>query len=165
MIHQSAGPSLKELMRSIVAIGGDRGRKSINEGIAAESLRLVKRGFERSEDPYGIPWKPPVLRDGKPLLDSSRLRNGFQNRSTPTTIELWNNVRYAAIQNYGGTIHAKNSPYLYFKTPEGLAAKKEVTLPARQMIPDSARGLPPVWDQRMRIIADKVLRTQVLGVR
>ena len=42
------------------------------------------------------------------------------------------NLVYAAIQEYGGTIKAKNAPYLVFKTADGQWHRvKAVTIPAR----------------------------------
>lgn len=41
-------------------------------------------------------------------------------------------VKYAAIHEFGGTIHAKNAEYLHFKTRDGgWVRTKQVTIPAR----------------------------------
>lgn len=70
------------------------------------------------------------------------------------------NLIYARIQEYGGTIVAKNKPFLVFKTRDGRwHSVKSVTIPARAY-------LRPAFDEKRRqavnevrdIMHDKVLR-------
>ena len=42
--------------------------------------------------------------------------------------EIWTNLKYAAIQEYWGTIKAKNKPYLTFKIWWKWIRKKQVTI-------------------------------------
>jgi phage gpG-like protein len=161
---QVSGPRLEDLIARINRIGRDEAKKQLNEGIAAEMLRMVKQGFERSTDPYGKPWPPPLLRDGMPLLDTGRLRAAFQVRVGPLRVEIFNNVKYANVQNYGATINAKDAPYLVFKGKGGWYSKKQVVIPKRQMVPDEG-DLPDRWRPRLTSVADDIMRKLVVSGR
>jgi len=44
------------------------------KAMAVEAVRLAKRGFATSTNPYGTPWKPLKYRVGKPLVKTGKLR-------------------------------------------------------------------------------------------
>ena len=47
---------------------------------------------------------------------------------------------YAAIHQFGGTVKAKNKPYLVFKVGDGFRRVKQVNIPARPYLPISKGG-------------------------
>lgn len=157
------GPTeeLRKLYGALEAVADGSQVRQMAISMGAECLALVKRGFERSEDPYGRPWAA-VARGGKPLLDTGRMRNAFGVRVVDSRIEIENNVRYAATHQYGAAIQARNSPYLTFRGPgrDGSWHKvKAVVIPARQMLPEGE--LPALWEYRLRAVAEKVLHELV----
>jgi phage gpG-like protein len=164
-VRQVSGMRLEQLVSNIHALSQPALHARLAQGLGAESLKLVKHGFEVSQDPYGRAWKKPVLRDGKPLLDTNRLKNGWTVHTAPLKVELQNAVPYAWPNNYGATIKAKKGKYLTFKTPSGFARKEKVVLPARPMLPTVEQGLPPSWRDPLTQIAERIMREQVLGGR
>ena len=83
-------------------------------------------------------WKPSIRvqrSGGQTLRLSGALYNSISFGVGSGTV-VWGPggtaSKYAAIQNFGGTIKAKNKPMLKFFIPGvGWIAKKEVTIPAR----------------------------------
>lgn len=160
-VTQTSGPKLERFIASIVASGRPLARYQMAQSMGAEALRLVKVGFERGVDPYGRSWPAPVLREGQPLLDTGRLRNAFQVRTSDRGVEIVNPTKYANIQNYGGVINAKNAPNLVFRGSGGeWFSKKSVTIPARRMVPEQG-DLPALWRERLTAIANTVMRRLV----
>ncbi len=64
-------------------------------------------------------------------------------------------VPYAAIHEYGGTIKAKNAPYLVFKLGPFWYKKKQVTIPARPYLNPALKDAQPEINS---IMAGVVLR-------
>jgi phage virion morphogenesis protein len=91
--------------------------------------------FERERAPSGAPWLP-TWRGGAILQDTGRLRQSITYLASDDQVEVGTNVIYAAIHHLGGTITAKNAPYLVFKAPDGsgFRRKKSVTIPARPFL-------------------------------
>lgn len=119
-------------------------------------VNRIKLGFRSGTDPYGIPWKPPVLRKGQPLVDTGRLRSSISSRVIGQEVEVGTNLIYAPIHQFGGTIRAKNAPFLVFpfggsaagSAPFGYLRKKSVYIPQRRFFPINAAGqveLPGAW--------------------
>lgn len=169
------GPEeLRSLIRRLEQVHRKNWLSSTTAALGAESLKLVKDCFTYSRSPYGERWDQ-VSRGGLPLEDTNRLRNATMNATLPWTgtISIYNATKYAALQNYGGVVRAKNKPYLVFQVQHQGAAlavrggevvkrrrgtkewvsTKQVTIKARRFIPD-ARGLPPIWERSMRAIAE-----------
>ena len=60
------------------------------------------------------------------------ITNEVKSESGEIVGRIGSNVVYAAIQEYGGVIRARNKPYLHFKTKDGKWHKvKSVTIPAQ----------------------------------
>ncbi|QSX32459.1 phage virion morphogenesis protein [Shewanella avicenniae] len=58
-------------------------------------------GFKNSQAPDGTPWAPIRHREGKPLIDSGRLRRSIQAKHTGEQAEVGTNVVYARAQQEG----------------------------------------------------------------
>jgi phage virion morphogenesis protein len=90
--------------------------------------------FEREVSPTGVPWLA-THRGESILKDTGRLRQSITYVAGDDQVEVGTNVIYAATHQFGATIHAKNAPYLVFRTPGGgFARKKQVTIPARPFL-------------------------------
>ncbi|MCB1433213.1 MAG: phage virion morphogenesis protein [Alphaproteobacteria bacterium] len=72
--------------------------------------KSVAQRFEMSVGPGDNPW-PPSLRalteGGQTLVERGRLRDSISVRATDHSVEVGTNVLYAAIHQFGGTIHHK----------------------------------------------------------
>jgi phage virion morphogenesis protein len=105
--------------------------------IGASLVASTQRRFEDGSAPDGSPW-PPSIRalatGGKTLIDSARLFQSITHEASDTGVAVGTNVLYAAIHQLGGTIAAKDAPYLKFKIGDRWASKKSVTIPARPFL-------------------------------
>lgn len=107
--------------------------------------------MERGIDPDGRPWQKSWragIQGNKTLIDSRRLFNAVAYQLTKggknVSVGI-PGVIYAPLMHFGGTIRAKNSPYLKFKTPlGGWVQVKSVKVPARPILGmsvDDAQGI------------------------
>lgn len=115
-------------------------------GLAAEALTQVQLGFAKGRSPEGAAWKKPVLRAGRPLLDTGRLRNSFTSTASGNLIIIRSNVLYAATHQFGAVIVPRSKDALVFK-PRGADRwyrVKRAVIPARPMLP--LGDLPPIWE-------------------
>ena len=113
--------------------------------IADFVISRIRLTFRTSTDPYGESWKPLKHRKGKPLLDTRHLSRSIVKQLGKDFVDIGTNVKYARIHQFGGTIKAKNKPYLVFKLPSGKFVKiKSVYIPARPFFP-LKKGLPDAW--------------------
>lgn len=129
--------------------------KPAMESAGSATVNNVKLGFRASKTPHGSPWLPLKVRAGKPLLDNGILRNSITHRATATVAEVGTNLIYGPIHQFGGTITAKNAPFLVFKVPGGIAIKKSVNIPARPFLPISQKG-PDMPDSWMADVVDAI---------
>jgi len=175
------GPAgLKALVQGLADVSKGRFLGPVTKALAHEAIVRTKDCFNRSQDPYGVPWAS-VARGGKPLLETARLRNAFVDYTLPWTgvITTHNPTKYANLQNFGGVVTAKGDGYLTFKVKiagSALAVRggvvtqrrrgssqwvkvKSVTIKARPFLPD-ARGLPPAWESAMAQVARTLFTKQ-----
>lgn len=95
-------------------------RRDLYRNLAEEARSLVVEAFEKSEDPYGNPWKPSrqkrrggrgyVTRGrGQILRDTSRLLGSLNSgiRTTGNGFSISTNVVYANVHNSGGLVRVK----------------------------------------------------------
>ena len=99
------------------------------KAIAAELLSITEDNFE-SESWGGKKW-PANARGGKILQQSGQLAASIHTASGSNFARIGTNKPYAAIHQFGGTVKAKNKPYLVFK---------QVKIPARPYLPMSKGG-------------------------
>lgn len=85
-------------------------------------------------------WAPlnPTYRAGKKnknmLVESGSLRGSISEQAGQDYVKVGTNKVYAAIHQFGGTIHAKDAPALFFKMGSGFIRPKSVTIPARPFL-------------------------------
>lgn len=125
----------------------------LHQRIGASLKSQVELGFKASQSPYGQAWKRPLLRNGQPLRDTGRLRASITSQPDADGVTVGTNLIYARIHQYGGTIKAKNAPFLVFPNGQGgFFRKKSVTIPARPYLPLDPGGqavLPEKWEQNV----------------
>ena len=108
------------------------------KAIAAELLSITEDNFE-SESWGGKKWSANA-RSGKILQKSGQLAASIHTASGNNFARIGTNKPYAAIHHLGGTIKAKNKPYLVFKVGDGFRRVKQVKIPARPYLPMSKGG-------------------------
>jgi len=136
---------------------------TVSEQLAEETIELIREGFESSTDPDGNPWKPPLLRDGKPLEDTGGLKSSWHRKFAVAHGFGVANAKSYAIHNQRGTgIYGPRHKRIYPITARalrlgktGLYARSVAGAPARKMVPD--HGLPERWRRRYLDTAQEVL--------
>lgn len=126
----------------------------------AVGTRLVSNTqdrFDAGTDPQGQAWAPlsaayAGLKRGPGVLREAGMRGGLQGSITfevaagGAEVAVGSNKIYAAIHQFGGTIRAKNAPFLRFRTVAGWAAVRSVTIPARPFLGLSRTDEEDIFD-------------------
>lgn len=112
----------------------------------------VRRNFHEGHDPNGVPWLPLKHRQGKPLRDHGLLMAsataqgpGHVELITDTMLVVGTNLDYAAVHNYGATIHKQEQrrpypqkPWVFDVGGETVFTRRikehTIIIPARQFI-------------------------------
>jgi phage gpG-like protein len=182
MLSGDGPEKLRKLIEAVAGVGGRSFMRGLTKSLAAETTTRIKSCFSESRDPYGEKWKPLKYRNGMPLLDTGRLRNAFQDRSTPGQVRLFNPTVYANLHNYGGRLNSRAvmGRTLYFAKGGGFAGRRQriwsqatarphaigpVIIPARPFIPDERRGIPAQWAKRFRQVAAQSVAMQLAKAR
>lgn len=146
-----------------------RMRGLVARSVAEEAVGLVRDGFRTETDPYGARWRPKVFPDGRKVLSgkTSRLKNGWKARAvTETEIRITPSVNYAEYHQRGTGVYGpkrhpivpKNKRALAFPAGKGRLVRGSVAgVPARMMVPDGVRGLPPSWSRKLDAAATEAL--------
>lgn len=100
----------------------------------------IQRGFMESRDPYGVAWEPLKTRQGMPLVKDGHLMNSIDYLVDGHSVEVGTNKVQGPLQNFGGTVTAKDGGALCFMVGKQKVFVKSVTIPARQFLPTD--GLP-----------------------
>jgi len=149
------------------------------DAIGADLLKRVQLNFKSSQSPDGAAWKALKSRKGKPLLDTTRLRNSITYQVDGDSVAIGTNVIYAAVHQFGHTFdRAARSQHAYFNQRKDgsinrrFVAKHKsnfaqrvtigahsVTIPARPFLPTTA--LPPVWQESILNIISKHLSQSI----
>jgi phage virion morphogenesis protein len=120
---QAVGQALAQVMRGLPTTGDMSPATQV-------MARILKTGaqmrFRSGKGPDGTPWKPSRRAEqegGQTLSDTRRLRNSITSAFDRTSATVGTNVLYAAVHQFGGTIRAKNGPFLAIPvTPHAKAA-------------------------------------------
>lgn len=117
------------------------------EGIGRALLTRVQFGFRRSQDPWGAPWRPLVLRRGQPLVDTGILRRSMGYRAERHSVSLGTNIIYAPTHQFGG---------------RGFWGS---TIPARPFLPiqNGQVDLPPAWSEDTLNVINRMIRQALRG--
>ena len=110
----------------------------LHENIGEVLISTTHERFKNGRAPNGSKWKRGLKGTGQTLVESRLLRNSITKRFSRAGVEVGTNVKYALINQRGGTIRAKKAKYLRFKVGSRCAMKKLVKIPARPFIGISA---------------------------
>lgn len=123
--------ALADLQRRIQEVKSPAFSAAVARRLTGTAIKLLADEFRGSRDPYGRPWKPLKYRVGKPLLDTGRLRAaavGQQaNQASGALVRVVIPVSYASYHQDGTR-----------------------RIPRRQIVPDRAGGLGPIWTAAFR---------------
>lgn len=135
---------LRSLVESMRHVSRSAWRVKLMKVLSQEAVALAQECFEKSQDPYGSSWPPLKVRQGQPLLDTGRLRNSISGRANgATSFVVGTNVKYAKLQNFGGTVVPKSGKALRFSIGNRMVFAKSVKVPARPFFPKQM--LPKPW--------------------
>ncbi len=143
---------LARLIGNTVALATPEWQAQLCQGMGAACLKQLMDEFRDSRDPYGNPWKPLVLRKGKPLLATGRLRASCTLIPRDSGFAIIIGAAYAETHQYGKAgIKPVNKRVLSWKV-RGQSKRffaASVTIPQRMMIPPTD-NLGPYWTQAIR---------------
>ncbi len=108
---------------------------SVSRNGAEEIVGLIKDEFRTESDPYGKPWKPKKVPDGRKVLSgkTSNLKGGWH---------------VTKANDHGFTV----APFVDYAAPHQTGTRRG--LPKRPMVPD--RGLPKKWSAALKETAIEV---------
>lgn len=133
---------LEDLQARIRKITQPGFKEAIARRLTGTVIKLLADQFRASRDPYGNPWKPPMHRKGKPLLDTGRLRAAAVGQTarqeSGSVVRVVIPVEYASYLQDGTRRMAR-----------------------RQIVPDRAGGLGPTWTGAMRKEIEKAVQDHV----
>ncbi|STZ76067.1 phage virion morphogenesis protein [Bergeriella denitrificans] len=125
-------------------------------GLAAEMASLTEDNFD-SESWGGTKWKQSrraAAEGGKTLQKDGQLAASISTQTGNGFARIGSNKPYAAIHHMGGTVKAKNKPYLMVPVGKGFRKVKQVDIPARPYLPINGDGqLQTGAEQRLLDIA------------
>ncbi len=157
--------ALNVMVRKIEAIAG-KGPQAAEFKLGllkncAEAARFeLDEQFNAARNPYGVPWVPLTSRDGKPLSNTGALASSFgqQFQLTETGFSVSTAFAGAAAQNYGAVIRPVDAKALRFKMHGRYVFRRKVTIPRRQMVPESSTGGMGTWGTAINVEADAYMR-------
>lgn len=127
-----------DISAALQSMADDLQRADTMEAVGHALVSLTRRAFDdASLRPATWPARGGQDSGGHALLKKS----GTLQRSIRVTTHTANSVSvgsdrvYAAIHQFGGTIHAKAGPNLTFKIGDRWISKPSVTIPARPFFP------------------------------
>ncbi|WP_027480531.1 phage virion morphogenesis protein [Deinococcus pimensis] len=138
---------------------------------------LVERGFDREEDPYGVPWAPSkaAQREGrKTLTDTGALRRGVRWKADSRALVFSTSgpaqrEGYDRVHQYGAswTIHHHPRTNRFISASRARRLRSvvpvtDVVLPARPFLPDR-RGMPRLYEARVGAAFRRYLRSRFGG--
>jgi phage gpG-like protein len=132
----------------------------VAQRMAETAVKLLGDEFHQSRDPYGNPWEPLRVRQGKPLVDTGRMMRSRTAQANGPTILVTIGTNYAAYHQYGTggrrTGGARKGRKGRARGPGGI--------PRRQMLPEAETGgLGSIWTEAFNKDADDVVRKALGG--
>lgn len=156
---------LARLIGQVSAVTTPQWRTGLLHGMGVAAMKQLMDQFRDSRDPYGNPWKPLVLRKGKPLLDTGRMRASVTVVPKENGFELVIGASYAPVHQYGKAnirpVHARMLAWKMRGSSKKFFAKS-VSIPQRMMIPPTD-NIGPRWDKAIRAEADLRIRDLFAG--
>ena len=95
------------LLNILGSLPGNPGFKPVMDRIGQRVKSRIQLGFRNSTDPWGNEWIGIIHREGKPLVDTGRLRSSITYFADSEQVEIGTNVEYAAVHQFGGKVNAR----------------------------------------------------------
>jgi phage gpG-like protein len=141
---------LLRLIGDVNAVMTPAWRAQLCQGLGTAALKQLMDEFRES-------------REGKPLLDTGRMRASVSLVAQPGGFEITIGVAYAATHQYGAkNIRPRRARMLSWKTGGKRYFAKSVTVPQRMMIPPSDNP-GPLWSAALYTEADLRVRAHFEG--
>ena len=123
----------------------------MSQAVGNEALGLVLEGFNRQADPYGKPWEPKKVDDGRLVLHgyTTNLKRGWKLQQTKNNmVSLSPSVSYAAVhqEGFSGMVTREGTSY-------------QLKIPQRMMIPSRAAGLPNEWMSQLKEAVEDAVKS------
>lgn len=125
---------LKKFMANAHKIAGGTALKELSRRMSVDARELAGGTFERSQNPNGGGWKPLAVRKGKPLVKTGKLSRSIKVRVARKGFELYTNISYAGVHQYGGATQSRNQARTKtgkFKSAKSAGKAKRVVLVGR----------------------------------
>lgn len=110
--------NMPQLLRKLSAMGAAVATQAVGDALTAGAQLIVNDAKENA--PYLSGTLKRSIHSSQPSLNSGRWE-----------VRIGTNLEYARIHEYGGTIRAKNKPFLVFKIGGKLIFTKSVQIPPR----------------------------------
>jgi len=140
--------------------------KVVSRQMAEETIELIRDGIEDGRDPYGEPYAPLKLRDGRPLQDTGRMKVWERRAVTASGFTVQSPVQYAIYHQRGTGIYGPTKRPIKPVKAQALRipvrggnpifVQKVAGTPQRRMVPEGGR-LPSKWRDRYVEVANEVL--------
>ncbi|MDX1527053.1 MAG: phage virion morphogenesis protein [Gammaproteobacteria bacterium] len=137
--------------------------RELSANLAEETIHLIREGFQDEKDPYGVPWAPLRLREGRILQDTGGLRNSWHRQSSKSGFRVFSGKQYAIYHQRGTGIYGPSRKRITPIRATALKlgrfgfAKSVAGTPARRMVPENG-VLPVTWRRQYEQIAQFVLK-------
>ncbi len=93
---------IEKLLDIVQQLPGHPGFNPVLNALGQRIKSRVQLGFRNSKDPWGNEWSPLLHRDGKPLVDTGRLRSSITYfHPDQSSVIVGTNLDYAAIHQFG----------------------------------------------------------------
>lgn len=159
---------LKKFITNAHKIAGGTAMKELSRLLSVDARALATATFEQSQNPDGGAWKPLAIRKGKPLVKTGKLSRSIKVRVARKGFELYSNLAYAAVHQYGGATNDRTvarSKTGRFKSKNAAGKAKRVVLvgrvkggviPARPYFPGD--HVPDKWNVMFQKTAIDLLK-------
>lgn len=148
----------------------------IAQVLSVSALALISDGFRYGRDPYGDEWAPLKSRNGRPLLDTGRMRSSvFVARVGADGFAIRFGANYA-IYHQRGTRPSRQGGRVLRQSARGRFVKAGRTaylnrigaytqggIPKREMVPSEASGISYIWAARFNRDARSLVRRRIRG--
>ena len=154
-----ADDALRALIEKTKKLGGAQALRVLSGRLAVDARKFVEQSFASSTSPDGESWKPLRSRKGQPLVKSGKLSRSIKTRVSSKGFELYTNVPYAAVHQFGASTKArwqartKTGRFKSKKSAEKAKGRSVSvgrvsgsTIPARPFFPGDS--LPASWRAR-----------------
>jgi hypothetical protein len=153
--------ALDRFSDAIGNLGSSKVMTDLNREIGAEVVKLTERGFDREQDPYGLPWHRKAWPDGRKTLQGStgKLAKSFSIKAVgPWGVVVASSLARSRFPQAGTGVYGPSKQRIKPKAGKALAFKSGAgaTLfrasfkgqQQRRLVP--VQGLPsPTWNRAL----------------